>query len=69
MRVDEKEDWLRELCDRYGLWFDYGWGYYYVSVLETASTSQLLISRYTLDSSSLEQIEQTVLEYVLLNGW
>lgn len=69
MRVDEKEDWLSELCDRYGLWFDYGWGYYYVCVVGIPVKSQLLISRYTLSSSTLEQIEQTVLEYVLLNGW
>lgn len=32
MRIDEKEDRIKEICDEYGLIFDYAWGKYYISV-------------------------------------
>jgi hypothetical protein len=59
--IDQKEDLLYELCDRYGLACEYAWGTYHIS--------NGVITRTELHEMSADCIEETVLGYALLVGF
>ena len=69
MRVDEKEDWLYELCKEYGLYVEYSWGKYYIGFYNNScSHSNIVIVRQDIEIFTLEEIEEIVLGYVLEHG-
>lgn len=74
MRVDEKEEWLYQLCKKYRLFLDYSWGVYYIGFRVEVhgnmdSHLDIVMIRSDLETFSLEKIEEIVLEYVFQNGW
>lgn len=69
-RIDQKEDRIGELCDQYGLDFEYAWGKYYIGARsDWDSTSVIIFSRQDLSEWDEDRIEEIVLEYVLLAGF
>ena len=69
MRVDEKEDWLYELCKEYGLYVEYSWGKYYIGFYNNScSHSNIVIVRQDIEIFTLEEIDEIVLGYVLEHG-
>ncbi len=73
MRVDEKEEWLYELCKEYGLQVEYSWGVYYIGFrirINDNSTMHhdVVIMRSDIETIQLEAIEEMVLEFVLEHG-
>lgn len=65
------ESRLYELCERYGLSYDYSWGKYFVSFpfdMDNLFTVPVLsIDRASLLSWTETYLEEVVLEYVLEN--
>lgn len=75
-RIDQKEDMVGELCDRYGLDFQYAWGKYFIAAKVDYgatglfdSNSVLTFSRHDLSGWDKDEIEGIVLGYVLLEGF
>jgi len=73
MRVDEKEEWLYELCKKYGLQVEYSWGVYYIGFRVKINNNpdshrDLVLMRLDIETTQLEVIEEIVLGYVLDNG-
>ena len=69
MRVDEKEDWLHELCKEYGLYVEYSWGKYYIGFYNKSCLHlDTVIVLQDIKILTLEGIEEIVLEYVLEHG-
>ena len=67
MRIDEKEDLLDSLCDRYGLSFSYAWGHYFISASDqfTDMRSYVSFRREELEGWGPGRIEETVIAYVI----
>lgn len=70
MRIDEKEDLIHDMCDRYGLELSYAWGIYYISVSNTFSKCKDItkFSRADLEGWGISRIEEVVLGCVLDSG-
>ena len=74
MRIDEKEDQIKDICDRYGLTFDYAWGKYYISVkpgegvLSLDFNSFITFSRGELEGWEVDRVEELVVAYVIVSG-
>lgn len=76
MRVDEKEDWLYELCEGYRLHVEYSWGVYYIGFRmkldeyggEMSAFQTIILTRSDIETIQLEAIEEMVLGYVLEHG-
>ena len=69
MRIDEKEDLIDDMCDRYGLSFSYAWGRYYISVSDTFSEilSYISFSREELEGWEVDRVEELVVAYVIVS--
>lgn len=63
--IDQKEDLLYELCDRYGLACEYAWGTYHISKDTHADGA---VTRTELSSWDADRIEEVVVGYAL-SGW
>lgn len=74
VRVDEKEDRIKEICDGYGLTFDYAWGKYYISVpvnydiLSPDPNAVIWFSRSDLEGWEVDRVEELVIAYVIESG-
>ena len=70
MRIDEKEDLINEMCNRYGLELSYSWGRYYISVSGGFSKWQDITTfgREELDGWDVVRIEEVVLGCVFDSG-
>jgi hypothetical protein len=74
MRIDEKEERIKEICDRYGLIFDYAWGKYYISVpvdydfLSTDPSTVIWFSREDLGVWGVDRVEELIIAYVIEFG-
>jgi hypothetical protein len=64
MRVDQKEDLIRDLCDEYGLTFDYAWGRYYLSGVGRV----IAFYRDELEGWGPDRIEEAVMAFVIESG-
>jgi hypothetical protein len=68
LRIDQKEELIRELCEQYGLSFMYTWGRYYISVNGKEESWIIDFTRVDLSLWDSDQIEEKVLSLVLRYG-
>jgi hypothetical protein len=69
LRIDQKEELIRELCEQYGLSFMNTWGRYYISVKKGRKESWIFdFTRVDLSLWDSDQIEENVLSWVLRSG-